>query len=50
MAYYHECPVCGAHLDPGETCDCEKEEALADREDRQGQGFPTVVQAQWDIT
>ena len=20
MAYYQECPTCGAHLDPGERC------------------------------
>ena len=23
MPYYHICPQCGAHLDPGERCDCE---------------------------
>jgi len=22
MSYYNECPNCGAHLDPGERCDC----------------------------
>lgn len=22
MGYFHVCPRCGAHLDPGETCDC----------------------------
>ena len=22
MSYYKTCPHCGAHLDPGETCDC----------------------------
>lgn len=22
MAYYNICPNCGAHLDPGEQCDC----------------------------
>jgi len=22
MSYYRVCPFCGAHLDPGETCDC----------------------------
>ena len=22
MSYYHVCPHCGAHLDPGESCDC----------------------------
>lgn len=24
MAYYNTCPRCGAHLDPGESCDCEQ--------------------------
>ena len=24
--YYRECPHCGANLDPGETCDCAREE------------------------
>ena len=24
MSYFRECPNCGAHLDPGERCDCEK--------------------------
>lgn len=22
MSYYRVCPNCGAHLDPGEQCDC----------------------------
>lgn len=22
MAYYNECPYCGAYLDPGEECEC----------------------------
>lgn len=22
MGYYKTCPECGAHLDPGERCDC----------------------------
>lgn len=25
MAYFHKCTICGANLDPGEKCDCEKE-------------------------
>lgn len=29
MEYYRVCPVCGAHLDPGEICDCQE----ADEED-----------------
>lgn len=24
---YRKCPYCGASLDPGEQCDCQKEEA-----------------------
>ena len=24
MSYYKTCPDCGAHLDPGEECDCRK--------------------------
>ena len=27
MSYYRACPNCGANLDPGETCDCEKKPA-----------------------
>lgn len=23
MSYYRTCPHCGAHLDPGEVCDCQ---------------------------
>lgn len=22
--YFDVCPLCGAHLDPGERCDCEE--------------------------
>lgn len=29
MSYYTVCPYCGCNLDPGELCDCEKEEAAA---------------------
>lgn len=27
MSYYRTCDYCGAALDPGERCDCEKEKA-----------------------
>lgn len=27
MSYYRICPNCGAHLDPGEKCDCLKQSA-----------------------
>jgi predicted amidophosphoribosyltransferase len=35
MSYFHTCPDCGAHLDPGEEClDCkEKNEEDIDHED-----------------
>lgn len=25
MAYYNTCPICEANLDPGEKCDCTRE-------------------------
>lgn len=25
MAYFHICPQCGSHLDPGESCDCKND-------------------------
>nr|DAJ23028.1 MAG TPA: alpha-aminoadipate carrier protein [Caudoviricetes sp.] len=27
--YYRVCPYCGAHLDPGETCDCKQKGGAA---------------------
>lgn len=27
MSYFRSCPICGANLDPGETCDCIKNTA-----------------------
>ncbi len=27
--YYHICPHCGASLDPGEICDCQKRKAAS---------------------
>ena len=29
MAFYNSCPNCGANLDPGEICDCQKTEKAA---------------------
>lgn len=26
MSYYRICPICGANLDPGESCDCRAKE------------------------
>ena len=30
--YAYICPVCGAHLDPGEKCDCLEKVALQEAE------------------
>lgn len=35
MSYYKTCPICGAHLDPGEKCDHEKEKSAVRRESKQ---------------
>lgn len=29
MSYYKICPHCGAHLDPGEVCDCRETKKTA---------------------
>lgn len=29
--YYRTCPKCGAHLDPGEVCDCMKKKSRSRR-------------------
>lgn len=39
MAYSHECPFCGANLDPGERCDCKRE----DRRKRSVKVFPRTL-------
>ena len=35
--YYDICPYCGAHLDPGEQCDCmkDKQDHTADKAQEQ---------------
>ena len=30
MPYYRICPLCGAYLDPGESCDCQDKETAPD--------------------
>lgn len=30
MAYYRTCEFCGVHLDPGERCDCRKDQEPAE--------------------
>ena len=34
MSYYTTCDICKAHLDPGEHCDCQKEN---DKEEKKEQ-------------
>ena len=29
MSMYKSCPVCGANLDPGERCDCNKKAVVS---------------------
>lgn len=33
---YKTCPYCGAHLDPGEICDCQDEVATSQQEQSKG--------------
>lgn len=42
--YYKICPHCGAHLDPGERCDCQdkKREAAPLQRERPQAKTPTV--------
>ena len=30
--YYNKCEHCGAHLDPGEVCDCKKDNDFQEKE------------------
>lgn len=34
MTYYRTCPECGAHLDPGEMCDCQRAAQAAEDVDK----------------
>ena len=36
MAYYRTCEHCGANLDPGESCDCDKKETALGVSSTQG--------------
>lgn len=38
MSYYRRCSACGAYLDPGERCECEKETALDAANIQSGKG------------
>lgn len=38
MSYYCTCPYCGAHMDPGEVCDCRKENAAVGTRNTSGGG------------
>lgn len=38
--YDNRCKDCGAYLDPGEKCDCKKENDNPNRKDEQQNGKP----------
>lgn len=40
MSYFRICPICGAHLDPGEKCDCVEEKAAKAYKEQQEQQKP----------
>ena len=46
MSYYRTCPHCGAHLDPGESCDCDKKETALGVSSTQGGMVEAGLQAQ----
>ncbi len=54
MSYYQVCPNCGAHLDPGEVCDCrDTEKAPASAANANEGGVEHVdqdVSASYDTT
>lgn len=35
MNYYKICPFCGAHLDPGELCDCSGDKESGEHPERE---------------
>lgn len=35
---YKTCPYCGAHLDPGETCDCREEDGEERKDEKEPAG------------
>lgn len=42
MYNHYICPDCGAHLDPGEPCDCQKSDIGTDDEIHQYRAIGTV--------
>ena len=43
MSYYKTCPHCGAHLDPGERCDCKDEKKPPPGGDRESDKVKITV-------
>lgn len=35
---YKTCPYCGAHLDPGKTCDCREEDGEERKDEKEPAG------------
>ena len=34
MSYFRVCPLCGAHLDPDEKCDCTEQDTTEEKENK----------------
>lgn len=47
MSYYRVCPLCGAALDPGESCDCDKKETALGVSSTQGGMVEKVLTAKF---
>ena len=37
--YFETCSCCGAHLDPGESCDCRKTDRNMNQEEREDEQY-----------
>ena len=42
MAQYKTCPYCGAHLDPGERCDCKTDDGVVVYPWKYGETIPEI--------
>lgn len=49
MAYYRECPTCGAHLDPGERC-MECAEKAKERSAGEAGTRPETIKLTWEAS
>lgn len=54
MSYYRTCPHCGAHLDPGESCNCRTREetpaCAVNTDEGKAEQIHKAVSASYDTT